>query len=269
MKKILATITLIFLCSQLIATQIENIIQQAQREAQVWAQEVVTLETKEQKALTTTIQLSFDVAKQDQLFRKFMTGFLTMMQTICEIDLQKKETTYTPMDLTKISIALLTAKKTYKKTFNSWKTQTEQFEKEKSVFSEKCITLYEKLKHNIQNNLLAFLQQHAALTKNLLENNKKALFLVPETIHSNLQELYNYTDQTMDSIKEEQKTLFSINMLNLAGDTVRRQTFAAIQAATQANKPKEILQQVIQSVFQAYLEQLESQIQTDHTAAAN
>ena len=258
MKRFFIALTPLLCCQLAVANP--ELAEQIRPEAQAWAQNAATLEQNEQEALTNFISLQLEVARQDQRFRKFMAAFLNMTQAICEQGLQQKEPSYKTMDVTKRTTALLTTAQLYHKSCNELRELTKQFEQD-NVFCAECIDMYNQLKQNMQDALLGFLQQHSEMTNLLLKKNKENLLIQPQLMNAHLHELFLYTDKTVQTVQEDQRNIFKINMLSLAADIVWKESFAGIQTALQANKQKEILQDVTVTLLQIYDEALKKEIE--------
>ena len=263
MKQLAAIFAPILICSQLIASETTTLDSIVRLEAQNWAQKVASLENKEeQQALAELVHLSIKVTETDKSFRTFIAGFINMAQTICQNGLQLKKQTHTIMNVTKLSIALLKTSETYRTIFNKWKTLTKLFE-QKNNFSDDSINLYNLLNKNIQKNIIDFFENKKKTTNILVEKYNQLLAVTPQKMTTDLQNIYSHLDNVVDSIEENQQTLFKINMTSLAADIVWKESFIGIQTALKANKPKEIVQQASLIIFQTYFDELKNNIEID------
>lgn len=261
MKRILTTITALFVCTQMLANELP-LEERIRLDAEKWAQQVKTLELKEQESLAKLVKLSIETMEACQQFRKFMAGFLTTTQTVCENGLLNKEQTTTTMDMTKLSIALLKSAEFYRTTFTKWENLINQFE-QGDGFSQKCLDLYEQHRINGQKHVLAYLENKKTTTENLTTKYGQLLATITQEMTTKLQNIYSYLDEAVDSIEENQQTLFKINMTSLAANIMLEKSFAGLQTSLQANKPKEIIQQASLSIFEIYLDALKKNTDVD------
>ena len=239
----------------MVASQINEPYANVRIEAQAWVQELKELEIENQQLLAGVIYWSTQIAQASQLYRKLMTLFIKMAQNICENGLQQKEQTYTGLQVAERAVALLNFSETYKTLFENWKTHIDLFEQENQL-SEKSIELYEQLSENTQQNVYQFLEENEPWIAALLAKNEEQLELILEKLDTKLYDLQDRYYQTVDSIEPEQKTLFGINMMTLAADVMWEKSFLGIQAALRASRPKEIIEQITQNIFDVYFQEL-------------
>jgi len=263
MKRYFAYITPFFICGQLLAseapqdpTPVENFHANVQLEAQNWATEVAQLDLEEQKKLANLIHWSGQVAHAGQLFRKFRACFIGMTHTLCQNGSQLKKQPYTQLQVAQQAMAFVKFSETYRTIFGEWKTAADLFGQEESNLSEECIQLYAELKKQTQQHIYDYLELHGIVTDMLVSKNKESLFLVPKRIDVELKNHYDQVEHIVETVQEDQRKLFQINMTSVAADILWHHVFASVQAALRASKPKEILENVSQTIFKIYFEQL-------------